>query len=218
MKRDHRWNDIYNFETKKGMLNGKTVYILGSGTSLDGFDLKKLSGKIVMAINHSIEHYPEAQMLIFADKIFLHKTKFDLVNYKGLIFCSDKCKSSKPIDKMYNEYRKNLYVYEDVRDEPVINPKVGLFHPTSTGLQALNLAIQMRAKKIFLLGYDYYKNNGNMHFYPDYDHHKKYQADKMEIKVKKFRYFEQWEQKVINLSPESLVEEFKKDDWRNYFG
>ena len=44
MKRDHRWNDIYNFETKKGMLNGKTVYILGSGTSLDGFDLKKLNG------------------------------------------------------------------------------------------------------------------------------------------------------------------------------
>lgn len=212
MKRDHRWNEIRN------MLSGKKVFILGGGTSLKGFDLDKLRNKIVIAINHSIEQYPYAQMLLFADKIFLHKTKFDFKNYKGLIFCSDKCRRSKPIDEMYEKYYKNLYVYEDVRDEPVKNPKVGLFHPTSSGLQALNLAVQMNASKIILLGYDYYKTNGEMHYYPDYDHHKKYKQDKMALKTRKFRYFEKWAPRILNLSEHSVIEEFPKMSWGTYFG
>lgn len=202
MRRNRRYNQI------NGMRNGKSVYLIGSGTSLKGFDFSKLNDKFTIAVNHTIEHYPEADCLIFGDKIFLHKTTFDLESYKGLIFCSERCKGSKPIQNML--HKDNLFIFEDRRDEPILNAKMGLFHPTSSGILALSLALQMRAKKIYLLGYDYYYSNNQVHFYKDYEHHKRVVEDKMKIKMKKFKYFKDHAQKIINLNPDSKIEEFKK--------
>ena len=47
MKRNHRWNEI------NGLLDGKEIFLLGGGTSLTGFDLSRLNGRRVLAINHS---------------------------------------------------------------------------------------------------------------------------------------------------------------------
>lgn len=204
MNRDHRWNEI------NGRLNGKEVFLLGGGSSLKGFDFNKLDKKIVLAVNHSIEYYPKAGMLIVADKIFFKYTTFDVTKYKGLLFISEKCKGTPPITEMWKAEKDNLYIYEDRRDEPTLNAKVGLFHPTSAGMQAITLALQMRAKHIYLMGYDYYKNNGNMHFYPDYEHHKRYDGEKMKQKLCKFSRFEPYYKKITNLNPDSLIEEFPK--------
>lgn len=189
------------------MLEGKEVFLLGGGTSLNYFDLNKLKKHFVIAINHSIEFY-DAPYLIFGDKIFLHKTKFDLKKYKGIIFASDRCANSEPLQSMRDN--KNIYYFECRRDEPVLNPKKGLYHPTSSGVLAINLALQMRAKTIYLLGYDYYFKSGSMHFYPDYEHHKKYDEERLKLKLKKFDKFDQWKNKIINCNPDSLVENFRK--------
>ena len=210
MRRDHRWNNI------NGMMKGQKVYILGSGTSLKNFDLSKLDGSFVIAVNHSIEYYPQAPAFLFGDKIFLHKSNFDIKNYQGLIFTSEKCQRSNPIEEMVGQ--DNLYIYEDRRDEPVENAKVGLFHPTSSGIMALNLAIQMKAKKIYLLGFDYYKDKGKMHFFPDMPHHEQYGEERLASKLKKFKYFEKWKGRIINCNPDSFIEEFQKESLEDTFG
>jgi len=211
MKRDRRWNIINDH--LKGQ---RCAFLIGGGTSLKGFDLSRLDKEFTIAINHSIEYYPQASCLIFGDKIFLHKTNFDLESYKGLIFCSEGAACSKPIQDMLP--RDNIFVFEPLRDDPILNAKKGLYHPTSSGMMAINLALQMRARKIYLLGYDYYKSNGNMHWFPDYEHHKRYEEEKMQRKLKKFKNFEKYRGKIVNLNPNSMIEEFDKMSLKEYFG
>lgn len=198
----------------RGMLEGRSVWLIGGGTSMAGIDLSKLDNEFTIAINHSIEHYQNADALLFGDKIFLSKTSFDLKSYEGMIFCSEKCTKSKPIDEMLD--KDNVFIFEDRRDEPTLNPRVGLFHPTSSGILALNLAIQMKAKKIYLLGYDYHYSNGKVHYYDDLEHHVKYPMDRLPRKAAKFVYFERWKERIFNLSTTSIITTFQKRDWRDY--
>ncbi|UCF13180.1 MAG: hypothetical protein JSW06_02705 [Thermoplasmatales archaeon] len=208
MRRDNRHNNI------KGLREGKSVVIIGGGTSLKGFDFSKLDKEFTIAINHAIEHYSKANCLLFGDKIFLHKynrDKFNFDEYKGLIFARDTCKGSEPFQSWGD--RDNVYFFEGYRDEPIMNPKKGLFHPTSSGFMAMSLALQMKARRIYLLGFDYYKKNGEMHFFEDYDHHKKYEEYKLERKLAKVRKFEKYAGRFINCNPKSKIEIFKKIHW-----
>jgi hypothetical protein len=190
-----------------GHLRDKDVFLLGSGTSLRNFDFTKLHNKYVIAINHSIEHY-NAQALIFGDKIFVTKTNFDFMKYQGNIFCSDKCLGTNPIQDIYREGKRRIYVFKDRRDEPSTSFKSGLFHPTSTGALAINLALVSGARTIYLLGYDFYYNKG-IHFYQDYEHHKRMPEERMKLKIQRFAWFEKYPQ-IINLNPKSNLPYFKK--------
>lgn len=196
MNRDRRYNQI------NGMRNGKSVYILGSGSSLKGFDFSRLDNKFTIAINHTIEHY-NASALIFGDKKFVKTTTFDLDSYEGLIFASE--------DANYNPVKDNVYIFKVNRSEPIANAKIGLYHCSCAGLYALNLAVQMKAKKIYLLGYDFYKDpeTDSIHFYSDYEHHRKYPFERYERKCVKFKYFEQWAGLVYNCNPKSKLTMFQ---------
>lgn len=195
-----------------GMLRGNDVYILGGGTSLKGFDFSRLQNKIVIAVNHSIESYKQSEFLIFGDKIFVttSRPKFDLLKYNGLIFASEKTTGTEPVTTMKNAGNKNLIIFRDRRDEPQLNIKAGLYHPTSSGMMAINLALIMQARKIYLLGYDYYYDNGNIHFYADYPHHKRVEEKKFEHKLPKFAKFEKYSKNIYNFNQLSNVKEFQK--------
>jgi len=190
--------------------NRKGCFIIGGGTSLDGFDLSSLDNEFTLTVNHSVEAYSESTATVFADKIFLSKSKFDFKNYKGMVFAGEES-GWRDKGKFEKFNYDNLHVFKINRSEPVENPRVGLFHSTSTGLIALNLAIQMGFKKIFLLGYDYYyeKGSGRIHFNGDYEHHKRVEESKMFKKVRKFMMFEAWKHRVWNCNPKSNLKIFK---------
>lgn len=210
MIRDYRFTHI------NGMLKGQDVYLVGSGPSLKDFPFYKLGGKYAIAINHTIEFFPDAWALLFGDKVFLAHTCFDVSKYSGLIFCSERCMTSRPIEQMIPA--DNVYIYRDRRDEPYTNSKLGLYHTTSSGIQALNLAIQMQAGKIYLLGYDYCFPHGERHFYGDiYAHHAKYPEDRVWAKVEKLERFKKWRDRIVNLSTISTIPYFEKRDWREVF-
>lgn len=191
-----------------GRHKGKDVYILGSGPSLAGFDLSKLDGKIVIAVNHSIEFYPSAQYLVFGDAIFLKTTTCDFSNYLGILVTPERHKDAAKLQVM-PETRK--FFFEPRRDEVYLNAKKGLFHPCSSGIMALNLALQFRASEIFLLGFDYFYDKGNTHFFGNiYPHHTQYNENKIIKKTLKFRNFNRWRDSIYNCSLDSNVNDFGK--------
>lgn len=201
---------------KNNNLNG--CFVVGGGTSLDDFDLSQLNNEFTLTINHVVEAYPKSSATIFSDKIFLSKTKFDFSKYDGLVFAGEESGYNDP--GKYDQFKKdNLHVFKVNRSEPCENPRIGLFHSTSTGLMALNLAIQMGFKKIFLLGYDYYyeTKTNRIHFHGDYPHHKRVEEKKMLIKVKKFTWFQQWQGKIWNCNPDSNLKIFRFKPYKELF-
>ncbi len=198
-----KWNQI------QGMRRGAEVWIIGSGYSLFGFDFSRLDGKFTIALNHTIEDYPKASALLFGDKAFLKHTTFDITQYQGLIFAGEYTEDTQAMKAVKD--RPNVFVFSPRKDSPTLSGKRGLFHPCSSGVFALNLAIIMDAAKIYLLGYDYYYGGGIMHYYGDrYPHHRKYDEEKFARKALKFRFFEEWKERVVNCSPASTITEFRK--------
>jgi hypothetical protein len=198
-----KWNQI------QGMRKGAEVWIVGSGPSLKGFDFSRLAGKFTIALNHTIEDFPQASALLFGDKVFLKHTPFNLASYKGLIFAGEYTQDTPAVKSIKDN--SNVFIFTPCKGSPAPSWKHGLFHPCSAGVFALNLAIIMDAAKIYLLGLDYHYEDGDMHYYGDrYPHHRKYAEEKFNRKAMKFRFFEEWKDRIINCSPTSIITEFKK--------
>ena len=62
---------------------------------------------------------------------------------------------------------KNVYVFTKNVKNVSKRFEDGLFHPCSTGWLALNLALIMNPRKIYLYGYDYTGER----FFDNYEHH-----------------------------------------------
>ena len=196
------------YQEINGRHKNQDIYILGSGPSLTGFDLSKLNDKIVIAVNHSIEFYPQAQYLLFGDAIFLKKTSLDFKSYNGVVITPDRNHDAEKLNAISKDRK---FFFETRRDQVYNNAKKGLFHPCSSGIMALNLAIQFRASRIFLLGFDYFYKDNITHFFGNiYPHHLEYKETKILKKTLKFRSFNQWRHIILNCSPESNVSDFKK--------
>lgn len=189
-------------------LNGKIdCYIIGSGTSLRGFDFSRLHSKFTIAINHTIEHFQTANCLLFGDRVFLKHTTYDITKFPGLIFASKKSDCFPPIPSML--HKDNVYIFNDNRDAVSTKFEKGLYHPTSSGAMAINLALIMNAKRIYLFGFDFYHDGSLMHFYPDYPHHKQYTENRTALKVEKFRKFIPYSAKIFNVNPRSKLKIFQ---------
>ncbi len=198
-----KWNHI------QGMRKGAEVWIVGSGPSLRGFDFSRLDGKFTIALNHTVEDFPQASALLFGDKVFLKHTTFDLAKYQGLIFAGEYTADSPAMKSVKDQ--PNTFIFTPRKDSVSTVGKRGLFHPCSAGVFALNLALIMDSAKIYLLGYDYHYDSGDMHYYGDrYPHHRKYDEERFMRKALKFRFFEEWKERVVNCSPTSIIAEFRK--------
>jgi CMP-N-acetylneuraminic acid synthetase len=105
----------------------------------------------------------------------------------------------------------NVYIFE--KNRSTISKDIlkdGLFHPTNSGMLAMNLALIMNAKRIYLLGFDYKYRGNQMHFFPNYPHHDTYKEEKFIKKLDKMIHFLPYENKFINLNPNSNLNLFKK--------
>lgn len=130
----------------KNIFQGKTVTIVGGGSSLIDFDFKRLKAPII-AVNYSC-YYVESEMIVALDKNFHKKNKEFLDNYKGFLVSDRKtCTSTKMI------------VYDS--DDDWTMQKVNL-----SGFTALSVAIHLGAEKIYLLGFDGGYDGNRSNFYP----------------------------------------------------
>lgn len=154
------------YKNVEGMLKGEDCYIIGSGSSLKGFDFEKIKGKgFILAINHSAK-YCKSDALIFMDENFINTSKNFLENYKGIIFSGWQC-------GYYNKANTSAIVYNyTARSSNMYDGKLmdkyyeGLYDSGNTGMCAINLALMMEAKNIYLLGFDMnWEYKGMKHFY-----------------------------------------------------
>jgi len=205
---------MIDLRTINNMLDRKKdVFLIGGGTSLKDFDFNRIpKDAYQMAINHTIEAHDKVDALMFSDRIFLQKTSFDITKFKGTIFTSKKTINTPPMPGLIEQ--DNVAIYNDERHKATSDIRDGLYHPTSTGIQAVNLALIMGARQIHLLGFDYFITSLGVHFYPDKDHHKQLTKEKYSRKAIKFREYRKVSDRIINYSIYSLVTRFIKRDWR----
>jgi len=197
-----------SFDNIKDKWKGEPAFIIGTSKGLQGFDLNKLNGLHTIGINHIIEDYDKLEWLIFLDQNFLNTTTYNLDNFKGRIFCSNRVNLfgdnvTRFLPKGYNP---------DIK--PDLNIENGLFNGTLTGLCALNLALITGADPIYLLGMD-----GNdtetpesYHYKEDYPNEVKEERKFIKYKnaVKYFKEFTPWKDRIINVCPTGKMDYFKK--------
>ena len=89
----------------------------------------------------------------------------------------------------------------------------GLYQGASSGLCAINLALIMKARTIYLLGFDYDERAGVKHFYNKrgedrYNNERPYHKGKCKAVARMYRVFSQYEN-IINCNPKSRIDHFK---------
>jgi hypothetical protein len=168
-----------------------SVYILGSGASLTDFNFASLANKDVIAVNKSLFAVPTTKYFITMDYSFLTKihTKYiDFTQHKASkFFVVNLCKPYlQELNGTIVDTRKNS-IY-NLKDFNVIikSRKDNLFgfdfndfrHGENSAYCALQLAILLNYKKIYLLGIDLVCNE-KTHFHDGYKQDRKLFIDNL---------------------------------------
>jgi len=152
-----RENFDYSFVENIG--EGETVYILGGGHSLAGFNFGELIGSKVIAINKAIYAYPAAQVLYWTDSRFYTWYKNDVDNLKNTL---------KYTIKRGNLYTEDIHILRKGKVHGLEEPKDSLAHGNNSGYAAINLAYHLGARRIVLLGFDMCNDGKITHFHDGY--------------------------------------------------
>lgn len=136
----------------------ETVYIIGGGPSLKGFNWNLLKGKKTIAINKAIQFYPNADVVYWTDGRFHDWFKDEISKYKGLKYTiTPRRDYMVDVNLLKRGIKFGLETATDT-----------LAHGNNSGYAAINLAIHLGAKKIILLGYDMSNNGAQSHFHDGY--------------------------------------------------
>ena len=136
----------------------ETVFIIGGGPSLKGFNWSLLAGKKTIAINRAIQFYPKADALYFTDGRVYSWYKKDIDEFKGLKYT---IRNLGAHDGTINILRKGVKFGLEAE-------RTSLAHGNNSGYAAINLAVHLGAKKIILLGYDMGNDGTVSHFHDGY--------------------------------------------------
>lgn len=149
-------NKPNHMATVEPIWEGETVYIIGGGPSLIGFDWTRLSGKRTIAVNKSILSYPNADAMYWTDSRVYGWNKSEIDKFKGPKY-TIRHHVTYPTDVKILR-KSNKFGLEDSKD--------AICHGNNSGYAAINLAYLLGAKRIILLGYDM-KNDGSRGHYHD---------------------------------------------------
>lgn len=146
------------FKKIEPIWKGETVYLIGGGPSLKGFEWNKLRGKKTIAINKAIKFWPEADAVYWTDgRVWTWLSK-EISDFKGLKFTI----------RPHRDYTEDIHILRRGIKYGLESSKDTLAHGNNSGYAAINLAIHLGAKRIVLLGYDMGNDGKNSHFHDGY--------------------------------------------------
>lgn len=123
---------------------GQDAYIIGGGESLSGFDFTSIQGKHVIGCNDAIRLGPSiCEICVFGDNDWYLRSKFDLQEFGNRIVC---------VATGLRVQAPWITLFDRVTNGWGEGTKLGWYF--NVGTTAVNLAVNMGAKRIFLLGFD----------------------------------------------------------------
>ena len=148
-----------------GLYDGQPVFIVSTGTSLRGFNFSRLDGRITIGINRVIEYYHPA-ILHLGDRRAQHIHAAAISRYDGMIIATEQAAPPGRHDTF--AIRHNVDTFELTGTMTELSTFVGRsfrdgFYGGGAGCTALHSAILLGGDPIYLLGYDFYEDNGR-HF------------------------------------------------------
>ncbi len=193
---------------------GLPIFIISTGTSLRGFDFTRLNGKITIGINRVIEYY-HPSIVHFVD-VTAHEThEKALRNYNGMIIAGPGAAPALTHANIF-EVNHNVDTFRLTGNMTSTTKKVGRsfsdgWFGGGAGCTALHTAILLGGNPIYLLGFDYYEDNGT-HF----DEYDETRNDK-ELYALSFAGIEhisreEWIPEIYNCNPRSRVTFFSYID------
>ena len=171
---------------------GNSVWIVGGGPSLRGFDFSKLQGHDVIAVNKSIFSFTHVTAFVTMDYTFVDPGyrkcmpySFDMVKRKtqNAIFVLNQSDENRIvynntsyIDTKYNYVYTELHKFDYIiPSKTVLDPHNGFgltpdtfAHGNNSGFCAIQLAILMGYEKIYLLGFDLNPKDEYSHYHEGY--------------------------------------------------
>lgn len=138
-------------------MESSDIYIVGGGASLKDFDWSRLISRRVIAINRAYEVVPFAEVVYFSDLRFWTWNQDALLRHTGR-----KITSAVKIKKKRIESVKITGLTGIDTNEGCIR------QGNNSGYGAINLAIHLNAKRIFLLGFDMKFSGGQCHWHDGY--------------------------------------------------
>jgi hypothetical protein len=148
------------------LYDGLPIFVLSTGTSLRGFDFCRLDGQITVGINRVVEHYaPTVVHLLDKSAHVTHAAA--LARYEGIIIANEEAAPKHTLASTY-ESRHRVETFRLVGGRSELSTHVGRsfsdgFYGGGAGCTALHTAVLLGGNPIFLLGYDFYENDGR-HF------------------------------------------------------
>lgn len=194
------------------MWRGRSVYLIGGGPSLVGFDFTVLRGcGVVVAINDAILHAPWADACFSIDTMWMDRRHQELLAFRGerILAVPPAWKPREPSDKSKFTVLRRI-------DKVGISPiPATVYTGKNSGFAALGLAMTRRARRIALLGYDM---TGPGHWHKGYEWHCRYGPshyqswasffDRLAHVAKKHRI------EVVNCNPRSRINCFPFAEWQ----
>jgi uncharacterized Rossmann fold enzyme len=123
---------------------GQDVFIIGGGPSLKGFDWSLLKNEFTIGCNAAFLLGEQvSKICYFGDFDFFEKFKKQLESYKGVVFTSANKLLYSKVPYLWTLQRRARGLYTDA-----------IGWNDSTGASAINLALLLGAKRVYLLGFD----------------------------------------------------------------
>lgn len=144
-----------NFEHLKNHLKGETIYLVGSGPSLIGYDFSRLKDKKIVAVNHAIFDLIDAGCNplyhVFLDQRFLQESEMmdSDGNFDGNLLRFSITSSNSLLSP-----RANLAVFKAGCKGFSMEPSVGMWSPRNSMAFGISVLAYMGVSEIYLLGCD----------------------------------------------------------------
>lgn len=130
--------------TPERVWDNQDVFIIGGGRSLKGFDWNLLKGENTIGCNDAFKHGNEiCKICVFGDSKWFKSSEQELARYKGTVFTNSLQLQRTRLSWLWTMPREFFGLHEDA-----------LGWNNNTGALAINLAVLLGAKRIFLLGFD----------------------------------------------------------------
>ena len=193
-------------------INPNTAFVIGGGPSLRGFDFSKLANRHTIAVNKSIFDVPNLEYFITVDHSFLGKISRKQIqnNSSTKIFVADlsypylQQLDGRIVDTRTNTvYRLGLFdmIIKSRKKDGIGLSFLDFRTGKNSGYCALQLAVVLGFKRIYLLGFDLLAKNSS-------HYHGGYGEPKNRFKKKLEEYFSYFSQGLVDLKSKSSIEVF----------